>query len=150
MEHAQQAVRLNPSNVMGHVMMGCALVYTGDPQRAFDHYEKACRLNPNYSNYGAVLCDQMMCRALQGRVEEAVALARKTMTTAPGYYRGLQRCAAVLAHAGEIEEARALLARTEEIGGAFSERYVRETYPFTRAEDLDYLMEGLRKAGWAG
>ena len=72
------------------------------------------------------------------------------MSAAPKYYRGLQRCAAILAQAGELEEARSILQKTQEIGGAFDEAYIRETYPFVATEHLEYLISGLRKAGWNG
>jgi tetratricopeptide (TPR) repeat protein len=149
-EHAREAVRLNPSNVMGHYMMGCALVFCGEPETAYGHYETVLRLNPAFSAKGPLFCDQMMCRALAGNLDEAVHFAHKTMDVAPNYLRGLQRCAAVLAHAGEIEVAKEVLRRIDELGGSFTEAYVKETYPFTRAEDLDFLIEGLRKAGWKG
>lgn len=149
-EHAREAVRLNPSNVMGHYMMGCALAYCGEPDSAYGHYEAVLRLNPAFSAKGALFCDQMICRALGGNLEEAVFFARKTMDVAPNYLRGLQRCASVLAHAGKLEEAKVVLRRIDELGGSFSEAYVRETYPFTRPEDLEFLIKGLRKAGWEG
>ncbi len=150
LEHAQEAVRLNPSNVVGHVMMGCVLVYLGQPETAFSHYEIALRLNPNFPNMGTVVCDQMMCRAMQGDLSQAVALARKMISIAPKYFRGLQRCAAVLAHAGRLNEAGEVLRNAEEIGGSFSEKYIRETYPFTDERHLELLILGLRKAGWKG
>lgn len=150
LEHAEEAVRLNPSNVFGHIMMGCVLCYCGEPDRAYTHYETALRLNPNFPNMGVVYCDQMMCRALTGRLDEAVSLARKTMTVAPKYLRGLQRCASVLAHAGHGDEAARVLSAIEAMGGAFTEDYFRDTYPFVREEDADFLISGLRKAGWQG
>ncbi len=36
------------------------------------------------------------------------------------------------------------------MGGAFTEDYIRDTYPFVREEDTDFLISGLRKAGWQG
>ncbi len=149
-EHAREAVRLNPSNVMGHYMMGCTLIYCGEPETAFDHYENVLRLNPAFSGKGALYCDQMMCKALVGNLDEAVDYARKTMDIAPKYLRGLQRSAAVLAHAGKIDEAVDILRRIDELGGAFTETYLRETYPFTRPKDRDFLISGLHKAGWNG
>jgi TolB-like protein/Tfp pilus assembly protein PilF len=149
-EHAREAVRLNPSNVMGHYMMGCTLGYCGEPDTAYGHYEAVLRLNPAFSAKGALYCDQMMCRALAGNLDAAVLLARKTMDVAPNYLRGLQRCASVLAHAGNLEEAKGVLGRIDELGGSFSEGYVRETYPFTRSDDLEFLIDGLRKADWNG
>jgi len=150
LEHAQESVRLNPSNVMGHIMMGCVLGYCGEPDRAFDHYQTVFRLNPNHPNIGVILCDQMMCRALTGRMDEAIVLARKMIAAAPKYVRGLQRCAAVFAHAGELREARRCLQSAEELGGTFSESYVRDTYPFVKNEHLEFLIDGLHRAGWNG
>ena len=149
-EHAREAVNLNPSNVLGHYMMGCTLVYCGEPDAAFDHYETVLRLNPAFPGKGALFCDQMMCRALAGDLDNAILFARKTMDIAPNYLRGLQRCASVLAHAGRTDDARAIIQRIDELGGTFSETYVRETYPFVRPEDLEFLIAGLRKAGWTG
>ncbi len=149
-EHAREAVRLNPSNVMGHYMMGCALVYCGEPDTAYGHYETVLRLNPAFPGKGALYCDQMMCRALAGNLEDAVLYAQKTLDIAPNYLRGLQRCASVLAHADRLEDAKGALRRIDQLGGTFTEAYVQETYPFHRPEDLEFLISGLRKAGWTG
>ncbi|PHP65207.1 hypothetical protein CSC94_20040 [Zhengella mangrovi] len=147
-DHAAEAVRLNPSNVMGNFMMGCTLVYCGEPETAFDHYETVLRLNPAFPARGALYCDQMMCKALAGNVEDATVFARRSIDIAPSYLRGLQRCASVFAHAGLMEDAREALDRVEALGGPFDETYLRDTYPFVRTQDFEFLVSGLRKAGW--
>ena len=81
---------------------------------------------------------------------EAVEIAQRLMAAAPGYARGLQRCAASFAHAGRPDLAQEAVERLRSLQPDFSEDYVRATYPFRRAEDLEYYLEGLRKAGcWA-
>ena len=72
------------------------------------------------------------------------------MTVAPKYLRGLQRCAAVLAHAGLVSEATKVMGDIDAMGGMFTESYIRETYPFVRKQDLEFLISGLQKAGWNG
>ncbi len=72
------------------------------------------------------------------------------MRVAPKYLRGLQRCAAVLAHAGHVSEATKVMSDIDAMGGAFTGTYVRDTYPFVRQQDLDFLISGLQKAGWSG
>jgi tetratricopeptide (TPR) repeat protein len=130
--------------------MGCALVYCGEPDTAYIHYETELRLYLAFPGKGALYCNLMMCRALAGNLDEAVLYAHKTLDLAPNYLRGLQRCASVPALADRLKEAKDALKRIDELGGSFTEAYVRETYPFERPEDLDFLISGLRQAGWTG
>lgn len=146
--HAEEAVRLNPSELMGHYMVGCTSVFLGDFDVSYTHYENVLRLNPNFTNKGSVYCDQMMCRALAGKMDEAVELARRVISVAPKYVRGLQRCAAVLAWQGFAEEAADLIAEAERQGGKVSEDELRATYPFAHTEHIDFLVDGMRRAGW--
>lgn len=106
------------------------------------------RLNPAFQARGALYCDQMMCKALAGNVEEATVFARRSIDIAPGYLRGLQHCASVFALAGLMEDAREALGRVETLGGPFDQTYLRDTYPFVRTQDFEFLVSGLRKAGW--
>ena len=78
--------------------------------------------------------------------DEAVEIGRRLMASAPGYARGLQRSAASFGHAGRADLAVEAASRLRELQPDFSEDYVRATYPFRRAEDLDIFIEGLRKA----
>lgn len=148
--HAEEAVRLNPSAPIARHGFGCALEWLGEPEAALHHLRRVFELNPNHPNRAAVLGDITTCELFTGRIDDAVASARQILAIAPNYMRGLQRVVITLGHAGEIEEAAGVLARVEAAQPDFDEAYVRETYPYVRAEHLELILQGLRAAGWKG
>lgn len=148
--HAEAAVRLNPSSPLAHQAYACVMEFLGHTDEAIEHFEAVFRLNPNWGNAAAVHGDLMICYGFLGDLDTAVAHARKMLAIAPGYMRGLQRAAAVFGHAGLLSDAQAALDALAAIDMRFDETYLRETYPFFRARDMDFLTEGLRKAGWQG
>ena len=146
--HGLEAVRLNPSAPFARHACGCSLEWVGDIEQALYHLRKIFDLNPNYPNRAAALGDMTTCELFTGRMDEAVATARHLRDIAPSYVRGLQRVAVTLGCAGHLEEAQAAFARVLELQPDFDEAYVRETYPYARSEHLEFIFEGLRRAGW--
>ncbi len=146
--HGLEAVRLNPSAALARHGAACALEWIGQHQQALEHLDLIFRLNPRHSNRAAVLGDITTCHMFAGGMDEAVEAARQLMAIAPGYSRGLQRCLATFGAAGRAELASQALELMLRAQPDFSEQYVRETYPFARAEDLETFLEALRKGGW--
>ncbi len=68
----------------------------------------------------------------------------------PANVRARQRLTAALGHLGRAAEAREALASLLHRQPAFSLDYIDSTYPFRFAEDREFFLEGLRKAGWCG
>lgn len=145
--HSMEAVRLNPSAVLARQVAGCTTELLGRPREALDHFRVIFRLDPDPGPKAAIMADMSTCHMLLKEYDEAVEIGRRLMASAPGYARGLQRSAASFGHAGRADLAAEAASRLQGLQPDFCEDYVRATYPFRRAEDLDFLIEGLRKAG---
>lgn len=148
--HALEAVRLNPSAPFARHGCGCAHELMGDPETALDHLRAIFDLNPNYPNRAAALGDITTCELFSGQVDAAVETARQLRDIAPDYVRGLQRVAVTMGHAGRTEEAADALSKVLTLQPDFDETYIRETYPYARAEHTEFIIDGLRRAGWNG
>ncbi len=142
-----EAVRLNPSAAQARHGLGCVLENLGRFEKSLEHLHAVFRLNPNHPNTAAVLGDIVTCNMFLGRHREATEAAERLIAVAPGYSRGLQRCVAALAIAGEAALAEKARRRLAEVQPDFSEAYVRETYPFAEPAHLEAMVEGLKKAG---
>ncbi len=145
--HGMEAVRLNPSAVVARHCAGCGLEWIGKPEEALDHLNLIFRLNPTYPGRAAALGDITTCETFVGNRERAIDAARRLLSIAPTYARGLQRCVATFGYFDELELAADALAKLKAVQPEFDEAYIRETYPYARAQDLDAILLGLNKAG---
>lgn len=145
--HCLEAVRLNPSASLARQATGCTMEWLGRPRIALDNLEMIFRLDPDPSAKAAIYGDMTTCYMLNGDTEQSVEVAKRLLEIGGNYSRGLQRCAATFGHAGEEELATAAVTKLRAAHPDFSEDYVRSTYPFSRTEDLEFFIEGLRKAG---
>jgi adenylate cyclase len=108
---ADQATRLNPSNMRGWYAMGMVRLYAGQPDQASDCFEAASRINPR---------DQLAIRAtagvglhqmFTGRLHEAVPRLRMATQRFPHWATPFCALIAAYAHLGHAREADALARR---------------------------------------
>lgn len=145
--HSAEAVRLNPSAALARHGLACALEWLGRPEEAPEHLRLIFRLYPQYPGRAPVLGQLASCEMFLGNGSAAQDAARQLLAIAPDYARGLQRCVATFGYFGDETLAAKALARLMEIQPDFNETYVRETYPYERAEHLEMLLNGFRRAG---
>lgn len=79
-EHWRRAVELNPDDVAGRTNLGIGLTERGDLAAASATFEKALQLQPDLAT---VYANLVPLRNLQGRPEEALECARKTLELDP-------------------------------------------------------------------
>jgi DNA-binding winged helix-turn-helix (wHTH) protein/tetratricopeptide (TPR) repeat protein len=108
---ADQATRLNPSNMRGWYAMGMVRLYAGQPDEATDCFEAAERINPR---------DQLAIRSIAGiglhqlfagRLHEAVPRLRLATQRFPHWATPFCALIAAYAHLGHEREAEALAQR---------------------------------------
>ena len=113
---ADQATRLNPSNMRGWYAMGMVRLYAGQPDHATECFEAARRINPR---------DQLAIRStagvglhqlFAGRVHEAVPRLRMATQRFPHWATPFCALVAAYAHLGHQREAEQLAARFRTIG----------------------------------
>ncbi len=145
--HGYEAVRLNPSAALARHAVGCALECLGYPEESLEHLSLVFRLNPNFPGRAAALGNLATCEMLVGNRDGALDAAYRLLAIAPGYARGLQRCAAIFGYFNQADRASEAMRLLFDAQPGFDEDYVRATYPYERPEDLEVLLTGLRKAG---
>ena len=83
---------------------------------------------------------------LAGRYNEAIVYGRKAMQQRFGLTNGHRIYIASLAQAGQIDEARAALAKLQELQPGHSIAWIERNIPYTPGPMAKFL-EGMRKAG---
>lgn len=81
-----------------------------------------------------------------GRYADAVACARKSLQQRSGFTAGRRIYVASLACSGQIDEARAELARLKELQPELSLAWIEAHVPYTPRQ-MPKFLEGMRKAG---
>jgi TolB-like protein/tRNA A-37 threonylcarbamoyl transferase component Bud32 len=140
---AERTLLLNPLDAAARAYIGLLTAASGEWDRGCDMVESAVHLNPNCPGYFYFARCWNAYR--QGKYEEVLeGIARINM---PNYYHvpGIQ--AAALAQLGRHEEAqkaiRALLALRPDFATAARQEYGK----WYNAENVEQVIEGLRKAG---
>jgi TolB-like protein/Tfp pilus assembly protein PilF len=172
--HAVQAVALDDTDPQVHIQMGEIYLYRRQYDEARFHFDKALSLNPNEPN---ALMMQSGYSTYVGDPERAVALINEAIRVDPlghyGFPKGaiiafkIVRGEAQSVHAwlaachtqsGDLRDARAaateFVARTTKAMADMGARppaswreFFAERLPYKHQEDMDHLLEGLRKAG---
>jgi TolB-like protein/two-component SAPR family response regulator len=153
--HMERALALNPNDTEVMALIGLSFAYLGRAEEGVALCRKAIRLNPFHPEWyvGSLAFALFFAR----RIEEAI----ETAGSAPmAYVDQPALMAAGFAHAGQMERAEECAAlfldefrkkitfgRAPEPGEPV--RWVLHVNSFMRAEDADYLTEGMAKAGLA-
>src|SRR5215471_13193665 len=145
-EEFQHALDLNPNFAAAHGYLGMALALDGRSDQAIDHIEQAIRMSPHDPQNAIFNVHIAAAHYLAGRYSEAVGAARKAMQQRSGLTNAHRIYVASLAQAGQIDEARAALARLMELQPQHSIAWIERNIPYTSGPMAKFL-EGMRKAG---
>ena len=142
----QRAIDLNPNFAAAHGYFGWALALDGQSDKAIPHLEQAMRMSPHdpmnaFFNLGLATAHYQA-----RRYTEAADYSRKVMQQRIGLANGHRLLTASLAQAGQIDEARAALARLQELHPDNSIAWIERNIPYTVGPMAKFL-EGMRKAG---
>jgi adenylate cyclase len=121
------------------------LHFAGEPERVAGLIEKAKRLNPFYPFYYTLYVGQ--ASFTMHRFKEASAAIARAVAHNPQSLSSRFYLAAVYGQLGEAALAREALAEILRISPKFSIAQARTIAAYRRAENLNLLMDGLRKAG---
>jgi adenylate cyclase len=139
------ALKLNPSLALAHNLRGTIRVFSGQPLDAIPEIEQAMRLDPAMSeNFLHFLG---LAYLMAGKHETAAALLRQRIILVPNTDFTRAVLTSALGHLGEVDEARRVWAELMKINPNYSFFAHVGRQPFKRAEDVEHLADGLRKAG---
>jgi Flp pilus assembly protein TadD len=82
--------------------------------------------------------------------DAAIDCARSAVQTVPNNVRAYHRLACALAYRGDVDKARDALGEANRIMPNPPRAYFAAAYPFADPQDLEFFLDGLRKAGWEG
>jgi TolB-like protein/tetratricopeptide (TPR) repeat protein len=136
-----RALMLNPSFARGWNLSGLLRVFAGQHDLAIEHIETALRLSPR-ERVGVPLAVIGTAYFFKRQFDEAAAkllLAIQEHPETPVAYRTLAAC---YWHMGQLDEARAIVAKLR----AITPQVMQSHLPFRRPEDRELLLSGLRLA----
>jgi TolB-like protein/Flp pilus assembly protein TadD len=145
-EEFHRALDLNPNFAAAHGFLGCGLAFDGRSDQAIDHIEQAIRMSPHDPQNALLNAALGFAHYVAGHYEEAAGFGRKAIQQRFELTNGHRVYVASLAQAGRIDEARAALARLQELLPETSIAWVERNIPHTPGPMAKFL-EGLRKAG---
>jgi TolB-like protein len=145
-EEFKRALDLNPNFAAAHGYLGYALAFDDRSDQALDHLELAIRMSPHDPQNAVFNVGIAVVHYLSGRFAEALRFGRKALQQRSGFKASNRICVASLAQAGQIDEARALLARLKEIHPDLSIAWIEKHVPYTPGPMVKFI-EGMRKAG---
>ena len=148
-ELAERAIELNPSNPYGHFSLGVASCWAGEFEEAIELIKTSLRLNPLEPMLGYYLNALSLPYLMLKYYDEAERIARRAIQAEPGVFRPYLRSAIARIRMGDQAGATAALAEAAQLG-SFPLAYLSQTHPFRRDSDLNFIIEGLREAGWSG
>ena len=143
----RKAIELNPSFAQAHSALAMALATGGHPEEALPHIELAMRLSPQDPYFGQFLVRRAEACLFSGRVEEAVEAAERSLREPNIQWSRWAILAAAQAHLGRLEEARRSIEALRILRPEIDLAFTRDYWPIADANALEYLLDGLRKAG---
>ena len=147
-EHAQRAVKFNPSFALSYLWLGMSQVHSGDYQQGESTILKAFELSPadpELNNFHAVL--YFACLG-QGKYEEALKAIEQALLPYPDAGALLGHRAAVLGHLERSSEAKAALDRYLTLRPNLKTGNDYRGIFIPNSALADPIIEGLVKAGW--
>jgi adenylate cyclase len=139
-----QAIALNPNSALALGRGAIVRNFAGDYATAVDHADRAMRLSP-FDPYSYIFSlARGTAHLFQRQLQEAVAWLRKAAQKNPRHIPTFLVLGSALAHAGQMEEARAAIQHLLELHPMDSLRWRRQ---HRLSLETEYLLEGARLAG---
>jgi adenylate cyclase len=146
----ERALAISPNLALAHGHRGATLIFSGRPKEGLAALETCIRLDPR-DPFLAVRLLHVTCGLYFSReYEAAIAAAKRLIRSYPDFPMIYRWPAAALGQLGRTAEAKEALEKAISLAPAAFDMYVRKRVPWFRPEDHAHLVDGLRKAGWAG
>jgi TolB-like protein len=146
----ERALALDRNLAAAHANIGIAKFHLGRGGETEAHVERALRLSPRDTYVYIWALFVGLAKLWQGADADAIVWLRWSLEANRNYPNGHFHLAAVLAHLGELDEARAAAQEGLALNPSFSIRRYRANAPSSRPVYLaghERLSEGLRMAG---
>jgi TolB-like protein/Flp pilus assembly protein TadD len=142
----QRAIDLNPNFAAAHGYLGWALAFGGQSEQAIAHLKEAIRMSPHDPQNAIFNTGLAIAHYLAGRFAEALEYSQETLQQRSAFSAGHRIHCASLAQAGQIDQAREVLAGLKEVHPDLSIAWIKKNVPYT-SEPMAKFVEGMRLAG---
>ncbi len=142
---ATQAITLNPNYADAFIALASILCYNGKPANTIALIQRAERLNPQYP--ASYPFHSGACHFTQGNFSEAAGFFEKALIRNPASQRSSLWLAASYALNNRIEEANWKIEELLMWNPDITLSRVINRIPYTKTEDKERLLNGLRLAG---
>jgi adenylate cyclase len=144
------AIALNANDPWGYVSKGFYLMVSGHHAEAREPLANALRLDPLGPTASLVPHLLAHCYYFERDYSAAEATARRLIRKYPEFSRPRVTLAASLGQLGRVDEARAALEAAIATSLPILRFMTTKGLSHWRPEDLEHLLDGLRRAGWNG
>lgn len=142
-----RALELDVNLAVAWQRSGWVRGYAGDPDGAIESLNKAMRLDPLDTRVFLTQSAMAFAHFIAERDREAAEWAAMALRTKPNWMPALRVAMASNAMQGRAAEAKAAVAKYEQVDPEVSIRKICDHYPFRRQQDKQRLVTALRKAG---
>ncbi|SIT54033.1 Guanylyl cyclase (fragment) [Mesorhizobium prunaredense] len=142
-----EAISINPSLAIAHMILGSTYGYGGFPKDGFHHLAIAERLSPRDFTQAANLSIRGMCHFVSGDFLKSVELETRAVKLRPHFGTAWRTLAAAAGIAGDHVTAGNALERAIRLQPLLSADWIERCYPMVRSEHRRLYLKGLRLAG---
>lgn len=146
-EELEFALKLNPSFAHAYFLLGWVLTNVSRSEESLPHLDMGYQLSPNDPTIMGNMVIRAIALMFMGQLDEALRWARESARHPSAHFQSRSVLVSVLGRMGHIDEAKAVLADILKIRPDYSFSMVEKTQPYKHRRDLDYFIDGLRKAG---
>jgi adenylate cyclase len=139
----ERAIALNPN--FADYRIAQVLFSVGDPTRAIELAKTQMRLDPFHPHFAPLIAGEAYYVLKQ--YHEAHRWLREATGRAPNHQYGHAFLAATYAQLGQLDDAHAEAAEVMRVNPSYTIGKQRQVSVMKRTEDVEHLVDGLRKAG---
>ena len=143
-----RALLFNPNSADAWTYRGWVACYRNDPDTAITAFETATRLSPLDPRAWHIAAGRALAHVIAGQYEQAAEWGERSLSILPRFGPAIRTTIVACVQMGRIAEARALLARMNEIQPGWTvnkfKAYMEKNFP---PKVLALYIDGLRKAG---
>jgi tetratricopeptide (TPR) repeat protein len=147
LQAVDRARELNPDIAFVSMLIGAALVFAGDPEEAFIHFDNAIRVSPGdpgaFFFYTCAALGHLFC----GRPTEALELAKKSARMYADWDTTYWALIPTLVQLGRTDEARSTASKFLELSPDATISRLGELLPVRNPDYLNLILDGMAKAG---
>jgi len=141
----RRAIQLDPNYADGYGQLAYVLLHAGRPEEALTAIYQAKAFNPHYPF--VYLWIEGQIQYLTGQYEKAAASFREVLERNPAFATARLTLVASYGHLGMEDDARWEVEELSTLRPGYSLSAAREEFLYRRPEDLEKVIEGLRRAG---